>query len=175
MKPIINTKPMIALVLLSTAAFQAQAELNNGDTLRFGTGSKVSLEVSPGFWVDAAIAAGTGLIIGEAQTDHSIDAPFHLFEQTTRHLSSEPVAVMDADVSSAVLDFSSWAMTWHGVVIPLGAGGSDEQGDGVAVVQCNSSCRKGESFTLDYSATLPAHTESLGGLAYRLHMVGVIE
>ena len=169
MKQISYTKSLITLVLLGAAALPVQAELNTGDTLYFGAGSKVSLEVSPGFWVDAAIAAGTGLIIGEAQTDHSIDAPFHLFEQTTRHLSSEPVAVMDADAFSAVLDFSAWAMTWRGAVIPLGAGG-----EGTAMVQCDDGCRRGEAFTLDYSTTLPAEAGSLAGLPYRLQLVGTI-
>ena len=100
---------------------------------------------------------------------------FQLFSQETQHLSNAPVAVVEADDNSAKLDFSSWAMNWHGAVIPLGAGGSDEYGEGLAVVMCDSSCKKGKSFTLDYSATIPAGTEILGGMAYRLHMVGMIE
>ena len=175
MKQIKLTPSLIALVLLGTAAVPVQAELGNGDTLHFGTGSKVSLEVSPGFWIDTPMAVNNGLIIGHAQTDNSIDAPFHLFEQQTQHLSTEPVAIIDADAGSAVLDFSSWTLNWHGAIIPLGSGVDNEQGEGVATVQCDNSCSKGEPFTLDYSATIPAGTESLGGLAYQLHMTGIIE
>ena len=175
MKQINATKSLIALVLLGTAALPIQAELGNGDILHFGTGSKVSMEVSPGFWINTPIAFNTGLIIGEAQTDNSIDAPFHLFEQLTQHLSSEPVTVIDADAGSAVLDFSAWAMSWRGTVILLGAGGDNEQGEGVAVVQCDNGCVKGEAFKLNYSATLPVDTVSLAGLPYRLQLVGTIE
>jgi hypothetical protein len=175
MKQNTTTKSLIVLVLIGAAALPVHAELVNGDTLTFGTGSKVSLEVSPGFWINTPIDASTGLIIGEAQTDNSIDAPFHLFEQPTQHLSSEPVALIAADASSAVLDFSAWAMSWRGAVILLGAGGDNAQGEGVAVVQCDNGCVKGEAFKLDYSATLPAVAVSLAGLPYRLQLVGTIE
>jgi hypothetical protein len=175
MKQNTTTKSLIALVLLGAAVLPVQAELGNGDTLHFGTGSKVSMEVSPGFWVDIPIAASTGLIIGEAQTDNGIDAPFHLFEQPTQHQSIEPVAVIGADAGSAALDFSAWAMSWRGAVILLGAGGDNEQGEGVAAVECDNGCSKGETFRLDYSATLPTDAVSLAGLPYRLQLVGTIE
>lgn len=152
-----------------------QARLKNGDTLLFEAGSKISIEINPGFWIDAPIQANQGLVIGEAQADNSIDEPFKLFEQATQHLSSAPVAVVDADENSTKLDFSSWSMTWRDVVISLGSGGSNESGEGVAVVKCDSACSEGKSFTLDYSATIPAGTSPLSGLAYRLHMVGTIE
>lgn len=162
-------------VLLGTTALPVLADLSNGDVLLFGAGSKVSMEVSPGFWVNVPIAAGTGLIIGEAQPDHSIDTAFHLFEQPTQHLTGEPVTVLDADTSSAVLDFSFWTMTWHGAAIPLGSGGDGEYGEGAALVQCSNGCRKGEPFRLDYSASTPAEAGILGGLSYRLQLVGTIE
>jgi hypothetical protein len=164
-----------ALPVQGEVTLPIETELKNGDTLYFEAGSKISMEINPGFWIDTPIQANQGLVIGEAQTDNSIDAPFQLFSQATHHLSSAPVAVVEADANSAELDFSSWAMNWNGAVIPLGAGGSDEYGEGVAVVKCESSCKKGKSFTLDYSATIPAGTGILGGIAYRLHMMGMIE
>ena len=170
MKQITPTKSLMALMLLGAVALPVQAELYNGNILYFGTGSKVSLEVSPGFWVDMPIAARAGLIIGEAQTDNSIDVPFYLFEQATQHLSSEAINVMEADFTSAVLDFSSWAMTWQSAVIRLGAGG-----DGTAMVLCDNGCSSGEAFTLDYTATLPTDAGLLAGLPYRLQLVGTIK
>jgi hypothetical protein len=164
-----------ALPVQSENALPVQTELKNGDALHFGTGSKISMEVSPGFWIDTPIQANQGLVIGEAQADNSIDAPFDLLAQATQHLSSAPVVVVEADANSAKLDFSSWAMNWGDAVIPLGSGGSDEHGEGVAVVKCESSCKEGKSFTLDYSATIPAGAGILGGMAYRLHMMGKIE
>lgn len=185
MKQIISTKlafglvlfgAVTLLVLIGKDALHFNAELKNGDTLYFETGSKISMEVSSGFWIDIPIQANKGLVIGKAQADNSIDTPFQLFEQETQHISNEHVSVVDADVNSAKLDFSSWAMNWGGTAIPLGAGGSEEYGEGVALVKCDDGCNKGKSFTLDYSATIPAAgTGALSGLAYHLHMVGMIE
>jgi hypothetical protein len=174
MKRITCKESLLVLALLGTTALPLQAELGNGDVLHFGAGSKVSMEVSPGFWIDVPIAADTGLIIGEAQPDRSIDAAFRLFEQPTQHLTGEPVIVFEADASSAVLDFSVWTVFWHGRLVPLGSGGDGEYGEGAALVQCSNVCSKGETFRLDYSASMPAEAGMLVGLAYRLQLVGTI-
>ena len=174
MKQTVRTPSLIAALMLASAAVPVQAELGNGSTLQFGAGSKVSLEASPGFWVDTPIEAASGVVIGALQADSSIDAPFRLFEQATQHLSGEPVAVIEADTGSAILDFSAWAMSWHGEVIPLGSGGDNPYGDGAALVTCEGGCSEGNGFTLEYSATLPDGAGLLAGLAYRLQLVGTI-
>lgn len=175
MKQIKHAGTAITAFLLGTVAVNVQAELSAGDTLHFTSGSKVSMEVSPGFWVDSAIEANRGLVIGTAQPNNKIDKSFRLFDQPTTHKSNGPVKVIGKDGAKAMLDFSSWAMDWQGNVIALNKGGTNEQGAGVALVSCENNCSKGESFTLDYSATMPSDANELGGLAYRLHMTGTIE
>ena len=173
MKPI-STTPIAALLLICTIAFDSLAELSAGNVLHFNSGSNVSIEVTQGFWIDAPLQVASGVVIGELMADISIDTPFQLFEQRSQHVSSGPVSVIHADGNTAQLDFSTWAMTWKGIVIPLDSGGNNPQGEGIAVVQCDNVCDKGESFSLNYSATLPEGTEALGGLGYRLHLTGTI-
>ena len=175
MKLINNTNTMMVVLLLCAPSSNVLADLAVGDTLYFGAGSKVSIEASPGFWVDVPVKVNKGLTIGAAKTKKTIDKPFHLFGQASQHLSNSPVTSTSTSVNSAQLDFSSWAMKWKNHVIDLGTGGSNALGEGVADVQCANSCSKGESFTLDYSASIPAEVEALGGLAYRLHWVGMIK
>ena len=170
----VSTAPMIALLFSSTLSFNSTAELSKGNTLIFGEGSKVSIEVTPGFWVDAPLQAKKGLSIGAAQKDKSIDMPFRLFDHDSQHVTKGPVTVIGSAGGSAQLDFSAWAMNWKGNVVVLGASGDDAENKAVATMKCESSCKKGETFTLDYSTTLPSDTEIIADLKYRLHLTGTI-
>jgi hypothetical protein len=137
--------------------------LGEGDVLRYGEGSKVSIEAVPGFAVDVPIKGNRGIAIGAMQGGKSIDGPFYLFGQKTYHLTTEPVTA----ISATELDFSGWRLAWGDNVIDLGGG--------VASVVCESVCGSGESYVLNYSALLPVDAGALAGLPYRLELVGTIK
>lgn len=167
-----NFSRIVMIMMLGLPALQASAELGTGDTLQFGEGSKISIEASKGFWLDVPVHSATDLVIGKAATN--IGGTFLLFGQQAQHLAKQSVDVLNANANQAQLDFSAWALSWKGKIFSLASGGSNSQQPGVATVNCVASCGKGDSYTLDYSAQLPADAGALAGLAYRLHLEGRI-
>ncbi|MEW6330078.1 MAG: VPLPA-CTERM sorting domain-containing protein [Pseudomonadota bacterium] len=151
-----------------------------------------------------AISQGTqGLIIGVVQptgTSHAgpptgteggtIDAAWSFFGNTGMHFTTSPVT----GSTTAGLSFSGWTVTWSGIpAIDMGGGfqdcGTSTDGicsngvldiagtynNGTGIATFNWSGVYGTGYTLDYTAVVPqADPSNFGGVAYALHMEGVV-
>jgi len=132
----------------------------------------------------------SGLFLGTAQNasgSHSgspdgsesadIDSPWMFFGNTGFHLTSTPTTVLSASGNLATADFSGWAVTWNGIPsIPMAAG-AWQPGftDGVAQIVCAVDCASGDTYTLDYSATVAIGDPSgFGGVTYTVHLEGTV-
>lgn len=113
----------------------------------------------------------------------AIDMGWSFLYNTGLHFTTSPVTVVTDSGTTKTLDFSGWRMTWNGIPsIPLGGGqqvyGSTtyNNGTGLATITCsNSSCSNTSTFTLDYSAVVPAGDPSgFGGVPYALHLTGQV-
>lgn len=144
-----------------------------------------------------AIAQNNGLILGTAQAasgSHAgivngsespgIDAPWEFFGSTGMHFTSTPANVLSASGSTATVDFSGWNVTWNGIpAINMGSGAWNPISgtapgpyyNGVANVVCGVDCGDGDTYTLDYSATVPLYDPSgFGAVHFFWHLEGTV-
>lgn len=136
-----------------------------------------------------AIAQNDGLIVGTIQAasgSHSgapdssespgIDQPWGFFGNTGMHYTASATNVLSASGNTATLDFSGWGVTWNGIAaINMGGGAWGSNANGVADITCAVDCADGDTYTLDYTATVPLGDPSgFGGVKYNLHLVGTI-
>lgn len=180
-------------LLLSATAMSAQAVMVNGNTLSIDTGSFFTMGGgtsvnAPGF--DGQFITGfNGLVLGTTQTatgSHSgtpngsespnIDNAWAFFGNTGMHLSTSNTNVLTASGNTATVDFSGWAVSWNGIaVVPMGSGAWNGNANGVAMITCGVDCGNGDTYTLDYSATVPAGDPSnFGNTKYLLHLTGTV-
>ena len=73
------------------------------------------------------------------------------------HFTNNPTTVLSASENIATVDFSGWGFMWPGdISFDLGSGAWQEGfTDGIAKVICAFDCAYGDTYTLDYSATIP--------------------
>lgn len=153
----------------------------------FGMDTNGSGEVTPN--ERTKIYMNNGLILGSPQPasgSHShypdgteiadIDKPWEFFGNTGMHFTYSSTNVLSASDNTATVDFSGWRVTWNGVPsIPMGTGAWNGNEDGVANIICGVDCGDGDTYTLDYSATVPAGDQTgFGGVGYTLHLEGTI-
>lgn len=132
-----------------------------------------------------AISQNDGLVLGTAQgatgshagsidgsESPGFDNPWEFFGNTGMHGTSSPTTVTSTGANTADIDMSGHFVTWNGIaVINMGSGPSA----GVASVVCAVDCSVGDTYTLDYDATVPLGDPSnFGGVNYTLHLVGTI-
>ena len=172
----------LSSVGVATAAMNADSQLSFTGT--FG------MEVSPGLTIPASIASLIGIKLGIAQPasgSHSgapdgsespaIDNPWLFFANTGMHQTTSAVTILSDDgAGNVTLDFSGWDVTWNGIAsIPMGSGAWEGNPDGVAIVTCANTCEYGDTYTLDYSATVPPGDPSgFGGVPYNLNISGTL-
>jgi len=135
------------------------------------------------------IYMNNGLILGSTQPasgSHSgapndseivsIDEAWQFFGNTGMHFTYSPSNVISASGNTAAIDFSGWRVSWNGVPsIPMGTGAWNGNDDGVATITCGIDCGDGDTYTLDYSATVPAGDQTgFGSVRYTLHLEGTI-
>jgi len=131
----------------------------------------------------------SGLILGSTQPasgSHSnapdnteivgIDIAWGYFGNTGMHFTYSPANVISASGNTATVDFSGWRVTWNGVPsIPMGSGAWNGNENGVATMTCGIGCGDGDTYTLDYSATVPAgDVIGFGSVQYTFHLEGTI-
>lgn len=137
-----------------------------------------------------AISINNGLAIGTAQDasgTHSgapdgsevagIDSAWSFFGNTGLHYTIANVTKLSDDNAGIVtLDFSGWGVAWNGIPrISMATSAWESNADGVANLVCAVDCAEGDTFTLNYSATVPAGDVSgFGNVKYNLEMVGTI-
>jgi len=85
-----------------------------------------------------------------------------------------PVTVINQDdPSNVTLDFAGWGVTWNGIDnIALGSGAFAGNPEGTAIMSCANACEEGDTYTLDYSATVA--DGGFAGAPYSLHLAGTI-
>ena len=94
-------------------------------------------------------------------------------------MSQSPTNIIsDDNAGNVVLDLSGWVVAWNFVqTIPM-SGGAWEAGftSGQAKLTCGTDCSNGDTYTLDYSATVPADCGNCGfeNVPYHLRMVGTV-
>jgi hypothetical protein len=96
---------------------------------------------------------------------------------TGLHLTVSPTNVLSAAGTAAQVDFSGWRMNYAGDIYNLQLGGLSWDGnpDGVALITCALDCGNGDSYSLHYSATVPAGDPTgFGGVTYRLNIQGTV-
>lgn len=147
-----------------------------------GSGSVTPNERTP-------LVENDGLELGTAQPasgSHSgapdgtetpgIDAAWSFFGNTGLHFTSSATDVLSSSGNTATIDLAGWRVTWNGIAaINMGAGAWAGNANGVANITCAVDCAIGDTYTLDYSATVPLGDPSgFGGVAYQLQLVGTI-
>ena len=120
-----------------------------------------------------AIESLNGIGIGTTQPAIDIDKTWIFFCSPGNHQTTSDVNILTDDgAGNVTLDFSGWNVTWNAIPsIPMGAGASN----GIATVTCAANCSAGDTYVLDYLATVPAGDPSgFGNVAYTLHLEGTI-
>lgn len=136
-----------------------------------------------------ALVENVGITLGNTQAatgSHSgapdgsespgIDQPWGFFGNTGLHYTSNPTIVLTTSGNTATIDFSGWGVTWNGIAeIPMGAGAWGPNAESIAEVTCLIDCDIGDTYTLTYTATVPAGDPSgFGGVAYDLLFTGTV-
>lgn len=137
----------------------------------------------------AGVFSHTGLPYGGTSTSDTgaIDTGWGFFGNTGLHFTASPTNIVSGGGNSgSTLDFSGLRWTWDGTTANVGGGlqivtgskGSTtyNNGSGLATITCSTvSCSNSSTFTLDYSAIIPAgDPSSLGGIAYGMHLTGQV-
>jgi hypothetical protein len=109
-----------------------------------------------------------------------IDDPWGFGGNTGMHLTTvAPTILSDDGAGNVTIGMSGWTVAWNGIaVIPMGTGAYAHVGNpnGVGVITCAADCAAGDTFVLNYSATVPAGDPSgFGNVKYGLHLEGTIE
>lgn len=151
---------------------------NSGDSV-IQKSERIALTQNDGITLGTVQAAAGGTHSGapNGSETEGIDKAWGYFGNTGLHLTSSATNILSATGNTATVDFSGWVVTWNAIpAIPM-SGGAWSAGftSGEAKVLCAVDCGEGDTFTLDYSATVPLGDESgFGGVQYFLHLVGTI-
>lgn len=153
----------------------------------FGMDTNGSGSVTPN--ERTALSMNDGVVLGTAQAasgSHSgapdgsetlgIDQAWGFFGNTGIHSTLSATNATSTGTNTGTVDMSGWTVSWNGIaVIPMGSGAWAGNGEGLADVTCAVDCGDGDTFTLDYSATVPMGDPSgFGGVGYQLQLVGTV-
>ena len=163
-------------VVLSASCLCVQASLVNGSALSIESGSYFDL------FGQNQITGVDGIVVGATQgQDYSIFSSridtFSFLLLAGNHYTTSPANVISASGNVATIDFSGWAWNYteSGVGFSLGSGAWAGNADGVAELTCGNQCGDGDSYILNYTATIPENDPNgYGGYQYGLHLIGNI-
>lgn len=112
-----------------------------------------------------------GIVLGTAQAVGDIDQTWSFFSNNGNHYTNSAANVTTASGNTASVDFSGWTVFWNNTNINMGSGASN----GLASVVCVVDCSVGDTYTLDYLATVPNDgTTNFGNVSYTVHLEGTI-
>ena len=106
-----------------------------------------------------------------------IDQAWGFFGNTGMTQSTSATNILSDDgAGNVTIDFSGFGVTWNGIAnIPMNSGAWDGNAEGVAGLTCAVDCAENDTFTLYYSATVPAGDPSnFGGVKYNYYLTGTI-
>ena len=192
----------LAIGVTAMSAHAATGVLNNGDLLTITPGTGTYAQTSSGGTYLASVTGGSyflmkgapgallapgslgGIVVGQVTTagaNHSgpvaagdtgnIDAPWNFYGNT----GSDYTTVGITGSTATGLNFSGWTVAWNGIAaIPMGSGAyGTGYSNGVANFSWDGVY--GDSYTLDYHATVPKNDPSNFGLVkYALHLTGTV-
>lgn len=149
-----------------------------------GSGSWFSMEVKPGSNTHVSVGGFNHLQLDNTQSattstpvSTNIDNVWQFFGNGGVHQTTiAPTPIFDDGAGNVLLDFSGWNVSWNGILsIPLPDRAHSGGADGIAVVTCAVDCTLGDSYVLDYFATVPdGDVSGFGNVKYRLHLEGLI-
>lgn len=170
---------------------------STGSFFTMGGGTSINSAGFDGQWISGL----NGLTLGVLQTSSGshgggidgsenpdVDNPWLFFGNTGMH-GTEVTAptIISASGNTALIDFSGWRVTWNGVESPgINMGNNawrdnnqdgtvDASDNGVASVTCAQDCSAGDTYVLEYSATVPDDgTTNFGNVQYLLHLEGTV-
>ena len=189
-------KSILATALLTAATAASASSLDTNAVLSIDTGSSGFVEpppgngswfameaLGPGGWVYTGVsqAPGGGLHLGgdsqfsraagvapELTEVASIDASWEFFGSTGLHGHNGMTITDNATAGQAVLDFSSWYVSWNNVAaIDMGSAST-------ATVICGDDCALNDTYSLDYATNVPADSSDFPGVAYKIHLEGSV-
>ena len=138
---------------------------------------KVALEQNDGIFIgQSQLASGSHGDVINGNESPGLDKPWEFKGNTGMHFTASPSNILTDDgAGNVTLDFSGWSVTWNGIEsISMGGGAwQPDFADGIAQLSCSVDCSDGDSYTLDYSATVPADVV-FGNVKYALHLEGTI-
>ena len=177
---------------------------NNGDGSVAGT-EKTVLTPAPTPTSGITLGITQAASGSHSGTINSTESPafdiWEFFGNTGMDFTRVPItALTDDGAGNVTLDLSGWTVTWNGIpVIDMGGGIQDcgttsdgicvkgstdignlggvpyDNGTGIATMTCGTDCTNGDTFTLDYAATVPqADPSGFGGVSYSLHLTGTV-
>jgi len=106
-----------------------------------------------------------------------IDQAWSFFGNTGMTQSTSATNILSDDgAGNVTIDFSGFSVTWNGIAdIPMSSGAWDGNAEGVANMTCAVDCAEGDTYTLYYSATVPAGDPSnFGGVRYNYFLTGTV-
>lgn len=120
-------------------------------------------------------SAGTGVTLGQTQARGEIDNKWDFSNNPGEHYTNltdgDGINVVSASGNTATINMSGWTVWWGNVA--AGEDGPINMGTGAdAIVTCAVDCAVGDTFALDYEATVPSG--GFTGVLYGLHLEGVI-
>ena len=117
------------------------------------------------------LTASNGLALGTTQAAGDIDVTWSFFSNNGNHFTDIATTVSNAAGNTADVNMTGWSVFWNNIDIPMGSGTSN----GVGSVVCGVDCATGDTFTLDYLATVPDGDPSgFGNVDYQLHLEGSV-
>ena len=169
------------LPINATLTIKSATIVNNAAPTE-GSGSWFNMEVSPGALTFVAIQGFNQLQLGTVQlgalTAPNIDVPWLFFGNQGIHQTTSKVTVLSDDGHGNItLDFSGWNVAWNNISsIPLNARAHTAGFvDSIAIMTCANDCSIGDTYKLEYSATVPNGDPSgFGNVKYFLHLEGVV-
>lgn len=118
-------------------------------------------------------ATGSHTGVPDGSETPAIDNPWNFFNNTGMHETKVAVTVITSTGNTATLDFSGWTVDWNQVEINMGNNAWGTNANGVADVVCAVDCGGGDTYTIDYTATVPNDgSTSFGNVQYGLHLEG---
>ena len=155
-----------------------------------GNGSWFHMEVNPGQLTFVSLSGlnGVSMGVGNKQAGSvafpDIDSPWSFFGNQGVHQTTSDVLILSDDLAgSVILDLSGWDVSWNNIAsIPMNSRAQVAGfNDGLAQVTCTAGgdgvadCSYGDSYILEYSATVPDGDPSgFGGVKYFLHLEGIV-
>ena len=169
-------KTFSGIIILGIVSLNASAALVNSSTLSIDSGSTFNL------FGTIPITEVNGIVLGSVQpydfsSSASVIDTWTFIGESGMHYTSSPTNVITSSSNVAAIDFSGWSWTFNSGLtnFNLGTGAWGANSEGVAEVICGLDCGNGDTYILNYTATVPdSDPNGYAGMQYELNLTGTI-